>query len=134
MKKAKRFLALFLVLCMMVCAMALPASAAVVRSYSFSLPAGSQYAVRSTGLYIRSTGTAYVQPSVNTISTVYYLSPTPGTSTQATGLIYTSNTSRSNFSFLSGYGGAETYLCLSACPDWNVGTHDAYNPRGSWAQ
>ena len=34
MKKAKRFLALFLALCMMVCAMALPASAAVERDYS----------------------------------------------------------------------------------------------------
>lgn len=134
MKKAKRFLALFLVVCMMVCAMALPASAAVERDYSLSLPSGFTNAVRSTSLYTRGTGTAYVEPSVNTISTVYYLSPSRQSSTQATELVFTSNTSRRNFTFLSGYGGKDTPLCLSACPDWNVGTHDAYNVRGVWAQ
>ena len=134
MKKAKRFLALFLVVCMMACAMALPASAAVERDYSLSLPSGFTNAVRSTNLYTRGTGTAYVEPSVNTISTVYYLSPSRQSSTQATELVFTSNTSRRNFTFLSGYGGKDTPLCLSACPDWNVGTHDAYNVRGVWAQ
>ena len=134
MKKAKRLLALFLVLCMMVCAMALPASASVVRNYSMNLPSGFTNAVRSTDMQNRESGTAYVQPSVNTISTVYYLSPSQKSSTQATALIYTSNTSRRNFTFLSGYGGPETRLCLSACPDWNVASHAAYNVRGTWAQ
>ena len=50
MKKAKRFLALFLVLCMMVCAMALPASA---YSYNFSFPAQQANSMRSTSLYTR---------------------------------------------------------------------------------
>lgn len=99
MKKAKRFLALFLVLCMMVCAMALPASA---YSYNFSFPAQQANSMRSTSLYTRGTSTAYVDPDVTTISTIYFLSPTRVSSTQATALVYKTSGTRSNFSWLSG--------------------------------
>lgn len=109
MKKAKRFLALFLVLCMMVCAMALPASA---YSYNFSFPAQQANSMRSTSLYTRGTSTAYVDPDVTTISTIYFLSPTRVSSTQATALVYKTSGTRSNFSWLSGYGGKEIALKL----------------------
>ena len=99
-EKAKRFLALFLVLCMMVCAMALPASA---YSYNFSFPAQQANSMRSTSLYTRGTSTAYVDPDVTTISTIYFLSPTRVSSTQATALVYKTSGTRSNFSWLSGY-------------------------------
>jgi len=123
-KKAKRFLALFLVLCMMVCAMALPASA---YSYNFSFPAQQANSMRSTSLYTRGTSTAYVDPDVTTISTIYFLSPTRVSSTQATALVYKTSGTRSNFSWLSGYGGKGNSYCLSGCPDWNVGSHTAYS-------
>lgn len=128
-KKAKRFLALFLVLCMMVCAMALPASA---YSYNFSFPAQQANSMRSTSLYTRGTSTAYVDPDVTTISTIYFLSPTRVSSTQATALVYKTSGTRSNFSWLSGYGGKGNSYCLSGCPDWNVGSHTAYSSYGSW--
>ena len=116
MKKAKRFLALFLVLCMMVCAMALPASA---YSYNFSFPAQQANSMRSTSLYTRGTSTAYVDPDVTTISTIYFLSPTRVSSTQATALVYKTSGTRSNFSWLSGYGGKGNSYCLSGCPERN---------------
>lgn len=113
MKKAKRFLALFLVLCMMVCAMALPASA---YSYNFSFPAQQANSMRSTSLYTRGTSTAYVDPDVTTISTIYFLSPTRVSSTQATALVYKTSGTRSNFSWLSGYGGKGNSYCLLSYP------------------
>ena len=128
-KKAKRFLALFLVLCMMVCAMALPASA---YSYNFSFPAQQANSMCYTSLYTRGTSTAYVDPDVTTISTIYFLSPTRVSSTQATALVYKTSGTRSNFSWLSGYGGKGNSYCLSGCPDWNVGSHTAYSSYGSW--
>ena len=130
MKKAKRFLALFLALCMMVCAMALPASAEL--PYYFQFPSQQANSMRSTLLFERGTATAYVDPDVTTISTVYFLSPTQVSSTQATALVYKTVASRSNFSWLSGYGGRGNQYCLSGCPDWHVGSHTAYDAYGSW--
>ena len=129
MKKAKRFLALFLVLCMMVCAMALPASA---YSYRFSFPSTQANSLRYEGTETRGTSTAYVDPDITTISTIYYLAPSDSVSTNATDLVYKTSGSRSNFVWRANYGGqgGASYLC--GCPDWNMGAHTSYISYGSW--
>ena len=129
MKKAKRFLALFLVLCMMVCAMALPASA---YTYHFAFPSTQATSLQHAGPEPRRTSTAYVAPDITTISTIYYLAPSESVSISATDLVYKTTGGRSNFVWRPNYGGEGGAYYLCGCPDWNMGAHTAYISYGSW--
>lgn len=133
MKRVKRFAAVILLIGILSGIMALPAAAVTTHEYIFALPAVQAGSVRSTLLYERGTGNAYVKPEIATISTVYYLSPTRLSSTQATDVIFLTGISKSYFKWKSGYGGKETQLCLSACPDWKLPPHNPYAARGDWA-
>lgn len=128
-KKAKRFLALFLVLCMMVCAMALPASA---YTYHFAFPSTQANSLQHEGPEPRGTSTAYVAPDITTISTIYYLAPSESVSISATDLVYKTTGGRSNFVWRPNYGGEGGAYYLCGCPDWNMGAHTAYISYGSW--
>lgn len=108
-------------------------SSASALSYSFWIPSPILNSLQSTTLNKKtSTATPYVDPSAITIATAYFLSPTRYSSTQATGIVTKStNTSKSNLTWNSGYGGVGGSYCLSAYPNVS-GSYNAYSATGSW--
>lgn len=133
MKKVKRLLAVVLAACMLMVSAAIPASAASSHSYYFSFPGQLSGSLRSTPLYARTSGTASVTPSVTTVKTMYILSPTQYSSTQATNAVYKTYAGTSNFSWFSGYGGTGNTYCLSGCPSMDLGSFNAYVANGTFA-
>lgn len=81
--------------------------------------------------FMYTTKSPYVQPEIHTVETVYYLSPERISSTKATELYSTSGTSRHYFTYKSGYGGADTKVCLSANPLY--ADYESYTVRGDWS-
>ena len=130
----RRIITLLLVCCFVFGLSTSVLAANTLSEYELSIPTPLPGSMRSTSLYVKATGTSpYVQPAIYTISTIYFLSPTRLTSTNATDIITTNNTTRRNFTYNTGYGGAGTFYCLSAAPAV-TGDYDAYSVRGSWSR
>lgn len=104
------------------------------RSYSLDIPGTYVHSMRSTSSYVKTTSsTPYVKPNKNSISTNYFLSPKPLSSTQATDIIPISSIEKKTFTWKTGYGGIDTSYCLSAYPNV-TGDYDAYNVSGEWSE
>ena len=128
--KRKRVIALVLAACMLM-GISLTASA---RSYSFKIPYPFQGSKQKTEACLKETNaTPYVKPSVNTISTCYYLAPDGNSEIPATNIITTNNTSKQEFTWKNSYGGKGTSYMLCAYPGIMT-NYDAYNVRGEWSE
>lgn len=119
-----------------VCASAIMVSALPVTAsaYSFNLNMPDYFVggMRSTAYQQKtSQSTPYVDPSITTLPTAYFLAGEAMSRYNATDVVTISNGVRHNFSWQSGYGGIDMLYCLSAYPNMN-GTWDAYNTRGTW--
>ena len=133
MKKAKRLLSVVLAVCVLMVSAAIPASAASSHSFSFSFPGQLANSLRSSATYARTSGTASVTTNVTTVKTMYILAPSGSPSTMATNAVYRTSLGTSSFSWLSGYGGANSRYCLSGCPSMDLGNFNAYNVNGTFA-
>lgn len=129
MAKIKKAVIAVCVLTIMVGALPVTASA-----YSFDLNMPDYFVggMRSTEEYNKtSSSTPYVDPSIITLPTAYFLATAPMSRYNATNVVTISNGVRQNFSWQSGYGGINISYCLSAYPNI-TGTWDSYNTRGTW--
>ena len=130
MKKLKKSLIAVCASAIMVGAMPVTASA---YSFSLNLPNYTAGSIRSTDLEKKaSSSTPYVDPDIATLNTSYFLSPYQLNRTNATNVVDISNGARRNFSWQPGYGTIGALYCLSAYPNVNATTWDAYNTRGTW--
>jgi len=134
MKKTmrKRMLSILMLVCLLFAICATPASAYTFR---FNFPSSDQISssMRSTSFSYQSKGaTPYVSTNVTTISTLYFMSPSRLSSTNATNIVYITSKTTKNFTWRSGYGGVGNAYYLSGCPNTNNGTWNAYSSNGSW--
>lgn len=134
MKKnlCKRVLSVLMLVCLLASLLAMPASA---YSFSFSFPSSAETtsSMRSTSASYKSTGAnPYVTTNVTTISTLYFMSPSRLSSTNATNIVYITNKTTKNLTWRSGYGGVGNAYYLSGCPNMNNNTWNAYSVSGSW--
>ena len=105
------------------------ATTALAYSYDFSFEQPFVGCINSTTLK-SVTGNPYVVPDGSAAATKYLLSPTRHSGTQASNIITKSNSSRTYFTYLSGYGGTAIKLCLSGYPaDTDF---IAYSVSGNW--
>ena len=114
MKKTmrKRMLSILMLVCLLFAICATPASA---YTFNFNFPSSDQISssMRSTSFSYQSKSAT---PYVTTISTLYFMSPSRLSSTNATNIVYITSKTTKNFTWRSGYGG--------------VG--NAYSSNGSW--
>ncbi len=130
MRKLKKSLLAVCASAIMIGAMPVTASA-----YWFELEMPSYFVggMRSTELNKKtSSSTPYVDPDIATLNTAYFLSPYRLNRTNATNVVSISNGARRTFSWQSGQGSQGSLYCLSAYPNVNAATWDAYNTRGTW--
>lgn len=135
MKKIKKVVSLMLLTFIVASVVAVPVMAAAPPySYGWLMPAEFKGSARSTALMEKTSAytTPYVNPSVNTLPTAYYLSPTRLSSTDATNVITLSTPGKRNFTWKSGYGGVGQSYCLTAYPNMS-GIWDDYTIRGTWS-
>jgi hypothetical protein len=106
---------------------------AFAASYAFFISPPFVGSLKSTATQIVVSGTAAnVNPSTSATPTSYYLSPTPGSSTTATGVLTSISTSGyRGFTYNSGYGGVGNYYCLSGYP--SNSDFLTYNVGGTWS-
>ncbi|MBP1994325.1 hypothetical protein [Paenibacillus eucommiae] len=106
---------------------------AFAASFSFHFTPPFVGSLKSTSTQkVTTLAAAYVNPSTSATPTSYFLSPTPGSSTNATNIITDISTSGSrSLTYNSGYGGMGTSLCLSGYPS-NFDFVD-YNIAGTWS-
>lgn len=112
MKKTmrKRMLSILMLVCLLFAICATPASA---YTFSFNFPSSDQTSssMRSTSFSYQSKGaTPYVSTNVTTISTLYFMSPSRLSSTNATNIVYITSKTTKNFTWRSGYGGVAMHI------------------------
>ena len=99
-------------------------------SYTLRITSPIKNSLKSTDVIKKaSTAKAYVQPEKILTNTGYFLSPTRFSSTEATFIVSKTNTSKSNFTYRSGYGGVGQSYCLSVFPNVS-GAYNAYTANG----
>ena len=103
MKKTmrKRMLSILMLVCLLFAICATPASA---YTFSFNFPSSDQISssMRSTSFSYQSKGaTPYVSTNVTTISTLYFMSPSRLSSTNATNIVYITSKTTKNFTWRS---------------------------------
>ena len=129
--KRKRVIALVLAACML---MGISLTASAANDYDLNITYPFQGSKKWTDAYTKTTNaTPYVKPKINTISTCYYLSTGANEETLTTNIITTSNTSKKEFTWKSGYGGINTSFRLCAYPGIMT-NYDPYNVRGEWSE
>ncbi|MBC8542065.1 hypothetical protein [Bianquea renquensis] len=136
MKKIKKVVSLMLLTFIVASVVAVPVMAATDPPYSYGwlMPAEFKGSARSTALMEKTSAytTPYVNPSINTLPTAYYLSPARLSTINATDEITLNAPGKRNFTWRSGYGGVGQSYCLTAYPNMN-GDWDEYTIRGTWS-
>ncbi len=127
----KRLLTLVLAMCML---MGVSLTGSAEHSYSFTIPYPYSGSAQHTDLYTKtSTATPYVAPSLNTVSTKYYLAPSGSVSTAATKTETASKPCSIDFTWIDGYGGLQTKYRLVGYPGV-LYDYETYNAKGKWSE
>lgn len=132
MTNTKKVSKIILVICLLVCSLAVPASARSSKDFTFSFPSQFVGSLQSTGPDEASGITPYVTTKYTTIPTYYYLSPAENTGLLATTRVKISTYTTEYFTWQSGYGGTSGTYRLCAYPDPNNGSWQSYFASGSW--
>ena len=134
MKKIKKVVSVMLLTFIVASVVAVPVMAATPPfNYSWLMPKEFHGSARSTDLMLKTSAytTPYVYPSINTLPTAYYLSPTRLSSIDATDVITIDTPGKRNFKWEPGYGGVGQSYCMTAYPNM-TGDWEAYTIRGTW--
>lgn len=91
--------------------------------------------MNSTVLVEKPAGTSpYVWPYISATPTNYFLSPKRKSATQATNIIQNvSSPGKRYFTYLPGYGGVDSLLCLSGYPTSTYYEFTTYRVYGEWS-
>ena len=120
------------ILCLFVMLLATPVTASAY-NFSLTMPGYFVGSMRWTSVYQKTSATTpYVDPSINTLPTAYFLTPQRNSTIQATDIYTISNGAKHYFTWESGYGGVGTSYGLAAYPNMS-GDWDAYVTRGTWS-
>ena len=135
MKKIKKVVSVMLLTFIVASVMAVPVMAANPPfSYGWLMPDELRDSMRSTDLQLKTSAatTPYVNSSINTLPTAYFLSTKRLSTTDATNVITLSTPAKKNFTWETGYGGVNIAYCLSAYPNMQ-GDWAKYTIRGTWS-
>ena len=129
MKKIKKMIVVLMAVAMLSSLFAVSTSAA---EFNFWIPYPKMGSLQNTSAVKKTTNTTpYVQTTVNTISTRYYLAPSGDRTTPASNSVYLTSPVRRTLSYYSGYGGIGQSYTLCAYPNVE-GAYSAYRAKGYW--
>ena len=134
MKKIKKVASVMLLTFIAASVMAVPVMAANPPfSYGWLMPDELRDSMRSTDLQLKTSAatTPYVNSSISTLPTAYFLSTKRLSTINATNVITYDVPGKRNFIWRTGYGGIGIAYCLSAYPDIK-GDWAEYTIRGTW--
>lgn len=104
---------------------------AMASTFYFTIPTPYVGSMQVTSTATAPTKSPYVQPTIYSTLTCYFLSPSASKTDLATNVVTTSTAGKYAFTYKTGYGGSGQYYALSAYP----GTHQytEYTVWGNWS-
>lgn len=104
---------------------------AMAATFRFNIPTPFAGSMQVTYTTMEPTNSPYVQPTIYSTVTNYFLSPKGSKTDWATNIVSASEAGKYTFTYRSGYGGSGQYYALSGYP--GTSKYTDYTVYGDWS-